>query len=82
MGSISKSKPVDRMSEHSYHTVEGNPMRKPFWNSAYKTHSKSMQSSQGKSRMAIESSRDWDRPTFYYENIVYRLNWVLKQSDL
>ncbi len=46
--------------------------RKPSWNSAYKTHSKSMKSSQGKSKMAIEFSYEMDRPTFYYVNIVYR----------
>jgi len=45
---------------------------RPYWDSAYKTHSKSMKSAQGKSRMAIEFSYEMDRPTFYYVNIVYR----------
>ena len=45
--------------------------RKPSWNSAFKTHTKSMKSSQGKSIMDIQTSKDMDRPAFYFENIVY-----------
>jgi len=52
--------------------VEEYKKRRPSWSSSYKTHSKSMKSSQGRSLMDVEFSYEMDRPTFYYVNIVYR----------
>jgi len=52
--------------------IEEFKKRRPNWSSSYKTHSKSMKSSQGRSLMAVEFSYEMDRPTFYYVNVVYR----------